>query len=207
MEGLKLAREYNIISVCVRPDDVKLASKMLIDSDVKVTTVIGFPHGAHTTKVKVFESKTAMEDGAVELDMVINIGRLISCDYGYVENDIKAVVNIAHTKNVLVKVILENCYLNDEFIKKGCQLSESAGADFVKTSTGFGTGGASIHDLELMRASCSNKMQIKAAGGVRTLDTVLEMKNVGAVRFGATATKAILEECRIRTATEFYKKP
>jgi deoxyribose-phosphate aldolase len=197
-EGLKLAKAYETVSVCVHPADVTLAVEILAGTEVKVTTVIGFPHGAHTTKVKVYEAEEAMADGAVELDMVINIGRLLSHDYEYVQKEIKALVDVAHAKHALVKVILENCYLDDNLIKKACELSEAAGADFVKTSTGFGTGGATIHDLQIMRAACSPKVQIKAAGGVRTLDAALDVRAAGASRFGATATKTILDECRQR---------
>ncbi|WP_020610712.1 deoxyribose-phosphate aldolase [Sediminispirochaeta bajacaliforniensis] len=197
-EGLKLAKAYETVSVCVHPADVRLAVEILAGTEVKVTTVIGFPHGAHTTKVKLYEAEEAMADGAVELDMVINIGRLLSHDYAYVQEEIKALVAVAHAKHTLVKVILENCYLDDNLIKIACELSEAAGADFVKTSTGFGTGGATIHDLQIMRASCSPKVQIKAAGGVRTLDAALDVRAAGASRFGATATKTILDECRQR---------
>ena len=197
-EGLSLAREYQTVSVCVHPCDVKLATEMLKGSPVLVTTVIGFPHGAHTTATKLFEAEEAIKDGAVELDVVLNIGRLLSKDYGYVKEELMAVVQLAHSKNVLVKVIFENCYLTDELIVMACQISQEAGADFVKTSTGFGTGGATIKDLQLMRKSCSPHVQIKAAGGVRTLDAALEVRSVGANRFGATATKAILEEAKKR---------
>ncbi len=198
LKGLKLAKEYDTITVCVHPSDIVLAKNVLKDSDVMVTTVIGFPHGAHTTAVKKFESEQAIKDGAVELDMVLNIGRLLSHDYQYVQQEIEAIVALAHASDIKVKVILENCYLNDDLIKKACEISEAAGADFVKTSTGFGTGGATIHDLKLMRASCSPKVQVKAAGGVRTLDAALEVRKAGAVRFGATATKAIMDECKLR---------
>jgi len=198
LQGLELAKEYETISVCVHPADVRMSCDVLKGTDVKVTTVIGFPHGAHTTKVKLYESQVAIEDGAVELDMVINIGRMLSGEYDYVRDEIAAIVDLAHQHNVLVKVILENCYLTDELIKKGCELSQAAGADFVKTSTGFGTGGATIHDLELMRSSCSAHVQVKAAGGVRTLDSALQVRKAGASRFGATATKEILDESKKR---------
>ena len=197
-DGLELAKEYQTVSVCVHPCDVALACEILGSTGVKVTTVIGFPHGAHTTATKVFEAKEALADGAVELDMVLNIGRLLSGEYEYVKQEIAEVVAVAHEKGALVKVILENCYLTDEQIVKACQLSEEAGTDFVKTSTGFGTSGATLHDLDLMRKSCSKKIQVKAAGGVRTLDAALDVRRVGAVRFGATATKAILDECKNR---------
>ncbi len=197
-EGLKLAKEYNTATVCVKPCDVSIAKEELTGTDVLVTTVVGFPHGAGKTDVKVFEARQAMEDGAVELDMVLNIGRLLSGDFEYVEKDIRAVVEAAHAKDVLVKVILENVYLTDELKEAACRICERAGADFVKTSTGFAAGGATIEDLKLMRKACSAKVRVKAAGGVRTLDGALAVRSTGAIRFGATATKAILDEARKR---------
>ncbi len=199
-EGCLLAKEYGVASVCVRPCDLKLAKELLAGSGVRVTTVIGFPHGAHTTAVKVFEAKEAIENGAVELDMVLNIGRLLSGQLDYVEQDIREVVKAAHEKGVIVKVILENCYLTDELKKTACEICEKAGADFVKTSTGFGTGGATIEDLKLMRASVSPKVKVKAAGGVRSLDAALAARSVGAERIGATATKTIMDEAIKREA-------
>lgn len=198
-EGCRLAREYDVATVCVKPSDVDLAKRELEGSDVMTTTVIGFPHGAHKTEVKVFEAEAAIKDGAVELDMVLNYGRLLSREFDYVEKDIRAVVEIAHKHHVIVKAILENCYLTDELKEVACRISENAGADFVKTSTGFGSGGATIDDLKLMRKTCSSNVRIKAAGGIRTLDNALAVRSVGTVRFGATATKAILDEAIERT--------
>lgn len=197
-EGCRLAKEYNVATVCVKPSDVVLAKNELEGSEVLTTTVIGFPHGSNKTEVKVYEAEQAIKDGAVELDMVLNIGRMLSKDFDYVEKDIKAVVDIAHKHNAIVKVILENCYLTDELKEDGCRICEKAGADFVKTSTGFGTGGATMEDLKLMRKTCSSKVRVKAAGGVRTLDGALSVRSVGTVRFGATATKVILEEAMLR---------
>lgn len=197
-EGCRLAREYDTASVCVKPCDVKIAKEELQGSDVLVTTVVGFPHGANKTSVKVAEAVEAIDEGAVELDMVLNIGRLLSRQFDYVEADIKAVVDAAHSQGVLVKVILENCYLTDELKEIACRICEKVNADFVKTSTGFGTGGATLQDLELMRRTCSEKVRVKAAGGVRTLDGALEVRSKGAVRFGATATKAIIDEAEQR---------
>lgn len=193
-KGCEIAAKYNTISVCVRPCDIEFACKLLKGTDVRVTTVIGFPHGTNETDVKVYEAKKAIHRGAVELDMVLNIGQLLSGDYDYVLHEIKEIVDVAHKKNVLVKVILENCYLNPELIEKACEIAEEGGADFVKTSTGFGNGGATLEDLTLMRKSVSPRMEVKAAGGVRTLDAALEVRKVGATRFGATATVAIMEE-------------
>jgi deoxyribose-phosphate aldolase len=197
-KGCQLAMNYDVMSVCVRPCDIDFASGLLKKSTVKVTTVIGFPHGANITPTKVYEAEGAIERGAVELDMVLNIGRLLSLDYEYVEKDIKNVTRLAHEKDVLVKVILENCYLTDKLIRKACLIAERANADFVKTSTGFGTGGAEIKDVKLMRDSVSESVKIKAAGGVRTLDRLLEMKYAGASRIGATATREILEDAKKR---------
>jgi deoxyribose-phosphate aldolase len=194
IEGCAIAKKYKVASVCVKPCDIVTAKKELEGTDVLVTTVIGFPHGANTTATKVFEAGEAIKDGAVELDMVLNIGRLLSGNLDYIENDIRAVVNLAHAKNTVVKVILENCYLTDEQKVKACQIAEQAGADFVKTSTGFGTSGATLEDLALMRKTCSSKVRIKAAGGVRTLDSAIDVRKVGTDRFGATATIAIMEE-------------
>ncbi len=194
-KGCEIARKYNVASVCCRPSDVAFAKKLLSGSEVKVGAVVGFPHGSHKTETKVFEAEQAIKDGAEELDMVIHIGKLRSRDFDYVREDIKAVCDVAHRHGVIVKVILENCYLDDELKKIGCKLAEEAGADFVKTSTGFGPGGATIEDLKLMRESVSPKVQVKAAGGVRTLDAALKVREVGATRFGATRTEEIMEEC------------
>jgi len=193
--GLQIAKKYNVATVCCGPSSVRLAKKHLQGSDVKVTTVVGFPHGYNKTETKVFEAQQAIQDGAVELDMVINIGKLLSKDFDYVRNDIKAVVDVAHRHNVLVKVILENYYLTDQLKEIGCKLAEQAGADFVKTSTGFADGGATIEDLKLMRRAVSKKVQVKAAGGVRSLEMALKVRQAGATRFGATRTVEIMEEC------------
>ncbi len=197
-QGCRLAKEYSTASVCVKPCDVEIAKEELEGSDVLVTTVIGFPHGSSKTSVKVQEAIEAINDGAVELDMVLNIGRLLSKQFDYVEKDIKAVVDAAHQRGVIVKVILENCYLSDELKEIACKICEDAGADFVKTSTGFGTGGATLEDLELMRRTCSEKVRVKAAGGVRTLNDALSVRSKGTVRFGATATKVIMDEAKRR---------
>ena len=197
-EGCRLAKEYDCATVCVKPCDVEVAYKILKGTDVKVTTVVGFPHGAHLTDVKVMEAQIAMSQGCTELDMVINIDRMKSGDYDYVEKDITAIVEAAHARGVLVKVIFENYYLTDDEKIRACQMCERAGADWVKTSTGFAAGGATINDLKLMRKTCSPKVQVKAAGGVRTLDGALSVRAVGCTRFGATATKKIIEDARER---------
>lgn len=195
--GCELALQYHVASVCVKPCYVSLAANLLAGSDVAVGTVVGFPHGGHTTATKVAEAGEALANGAVELDMVINIGALRSGHQDYVEQDIRAVVEAARGK-AIVKVILENAYLTDKQKVLGCQLAERAGADFVKTSTGFAPGGATLEDIRLMRASVSPRVQVKAAGGVRTLDALLAVIEAGATRVGATATAAILDEFKKR---------
>lgn len=207
IEGCELAKEYDCATVCVKPCDVETAYGILKGSDVIVTTVVGFPHGANLTEVKVMEAEIAIDQGCKELDMVLNIGRLKSGDYEYVEKDIKAVCDAARRRGVKVKVILENYYLTDEEKIKACKIAERAGAAWVKTSTGYAEGGATIHDLKLMREACSPSVQIKAAGGVRTLDAALAVRAVGGTRFGATATKKILEEARQREAEGTLKLP
>jgi len=192
--GCELANKYHVASVCVKPADVKLAASLLKNSDVKVGTVIGFPHGNSTSVIKAAEARQAMADGAVELDMVINIGAMRSGKYDYVRDDIKAVVDAAKSGKALVKVILENAYLTDAEKVKACQLCEEAGADFVKTSTGFAPSGATLEDIKLMRATVSERVQVKSAGGVRTLEALYAMIDAGVTRSGATTTAAILDE-------------
>lgn len=194
IDGCALAAKYHTASVCVKPCHVRLAAEQLRGTDVLVTTVVGFPHGSNLTAIKVAEAQAAMDDGAVELDMVLNIGALRSGDAGYVEADIRAVCEAAHRRGIKVKVILENAYLTDEQKVIACRLCEAAGADWVKTSTGFAPGGATLEDLRLMRANVSEKVQVKAAGGVRTLDALLAVIDAGVTRCGATATAAILDE-------------
>jgi deoxyribose-phosphate aldolase len=197
-----LGRELGVASCCVRPSDVLMATELLKGSKTVVSTVIGFPHGCTTTEVKVFEARQAIASGAIELDLVLNIARLRSNDLEYVLNDIQAVVAECKIQpGAFVKVILENAYLTDELKRIACQLSEKAGAAFVKTSTGFAvisdtgkSAGATIPDLILMKESVSPTIRVKAAGGVRTLDAMIDVLRAGAVRVGATATKVILEE-------------
>ena len=195
--GCELAKKYQVASVCVKPCDVKLACSVLDGSDVAVGTVVGFPHGSSATEVKVFEARQAIQDGATELDMVLNIGALRSMDFDYVWEDIRAVVEAANGQ-ALVKVILENAYLTNDEKVKACQLVEEAGADFVKTSTGYAPTGATLEDVCLMRSSVSEKVQVKCAGGVRTLDVLLAMIDAGVTRSGATTTAAMLDEFKQR---------
>ena len=199
-EGCRLAAEYDVASVCVRPADVKRAVAILEGSAVKVGTTIGFPHGNHTTETKVFEARRALADGATELDMVLQIGALKSGRDADVQADIAAVVEVAHAAGAIVKVIFENAYLTDDEKIRACRLAGAAGADFVKTSTGFAPGGATHDDLRLMRANTSPHIEVKAAGGVRTLDALLEVMALGTTRIGATATKTIIDDFRARKA-------
>jgi deoxyribose-phosphate aldolase len=199
--GCELAKRYNVASVCVKPYQVPLAAKLLEGTDVAVGTVVGFPHGANATTIKVAEARQAIADGAAELDMVLNIGELRNGNASYVRDDIAAVVEAAEGK-ALVKVILENAYLTDKEKELGCKLVEEAGGDFVKTSTGFAPGGATIEDLRLMRASVVPQVQVKAAGGVRSLDAILEVIDVGVTRVGATATATILDDFRAKESAD-----
>ena len=189
----KEALEYNFASVCVNPTNVELAAKILNGSLVKVCTVIGFPLGANTTKIKVLEAKDAIENGATEVDMVINIGRLKDKDYGYVKKDIEAVVNEVKGK-ALIKVIIETCLLADEEKVIACKLASEAKADFVKTSTGFSKGGATPFDVKLMRETVGENMGVKASGGVRTSEYAKELIKNGANRIGASASIKICTE-------------
>jgi len=194
-EGCKLAEKYHTATVCVKPCHVKLASQILANQDVKVSTVIGFPHGGHLSKIKALEAEQAILDGAKELDMVINIGALKSKRVDFVRDDIRGVVEIAQKHgNILVKVILETYYLTDEEKVTACKLAEKAGADYVKTSTGFAPEGAKVHDIELMYRTVAPRLGVKAAGGIRTLDAALETVRAGATRIGATATEQIMED-------------
>ena len=197
-DNIRLALEYDVASVTMRPADVVRAAAMVRGSDVKVGTVVGFPHGNHLTATKVFETERALEQGAREIDMVILIGALKSGRDGDVEADIRAVVDTSHSGGAIVKVIFENAYLTDDEKIRACRLTEAAGGDFVKTSTGFAPSGATHDDLRLMRANTSPHIQVKAAGGVRTLDALLEVMALGVTRIGATATKTILDDFRAR---------
>ena len=186
------ALKYNFASVCINPGQVAFVASMLKGSKVKVCTVIGFPLGANTTRVKAIEASEAIKDGAEEVDMVINIGRLMDKDYDYVKEDIKAVVEAAKGK-ALTKVIIESCLLTDEEKVTACKLAKEAGADFVKTSTGFSKGGATYEDIKLMRETVGSEMGVKASGGVRSNKDALSMIEAGATRIGASASIAICE--------------
>jgi deoxyribose-phosphate aldolase len=189
----KEAREYGFAAVCVNPYYVKMAKELLEGSKVKVATVIGFPLGANTKEVKAFETRNAIENGADEVDMVINIGAMKSKEYHMVKEDIQAVVEAAKDKAV-VKVIIETCLLTDEEKIKACELSKEAGADFVKTSTGFSTGGAKVEDVKLMKETIGDSLKIKASGGIRDYEKAKAMIDAGASRIGASASVKIVEE-------------
>ncbi|WP_163654334.1 deoxyribose-phosphate aldolase [Listeria sp. PSOL-1] len=187
---IKEAKEYHFCSVCINPTWVALASKELAGTDVEVCTVIGFPLGANTSTVKAFETKDAISNGATEIDMVINVGALKAGDYPFVEEDIRAVVKAA--EGTLVKVIIETCLLTDEEKVIACELAVKAGAHFVKTSTGFSSGGATTEDIALMRKTVGPDIGVKASGGIRSKEDVLKMVDAGATRIGASAGVAII---------------
>ena len=219
-DGCKVAAKYGVASVCIKPYAVKRAAELLKGTGVFVGAVIGFPHGNSATESKRYETELACKDGAVEIDMVVNLGKALGGDWEFVERDVKAVCDEAHKHGAKVKVIFENDYLtkggaglsSDDFKVKLCQLCERAGADWVKTSSGYGFvkqsdgsynyKGATEHDLALMRASVSAKVQVKAAGGVRDLDGLIKVRDLGGSRCGATATAAMMDEYRRRETAE-----
>ena len=203
IEGCEIAKKYNVASVCIKPYAVKMAVEILKGTDVMVGTVIGFPHGSNTVNVKVFETAEAIKDGAVEIDMVVNIGKVLSEDWTYIENEIKQIHATCKKGNAALKVIFENDFLPEDFYKiKLCELCSKLKVDFVKTSTGYGMvkqpdgsynyKGATEHDLKLMRRHTDTSIEVKAAGGVRTLEDTLKVKSWGVTRIGATATEAIV---------------
>lgn len=197
-DGCRLALQYDVASVCIMPYYLRRCAEVLEGSDVKASTTIGFPHGGHTTAVKVAEAEQALRDGGEELDMVVNISKVLSGDWSYVREDIKAVLDVAHGAGKKIKVIFENCYLTDEHKIRLCEICGELGADWVKTSTGYGPGGATNEDLILMRRHSPPWVQVKAAGGVRDLDRLLEVRALGVTRIGATRTTDILDECKRR---------
>ena len=197
-QGCRLAREYDVASVCIKPYAVSLAARMLAGSTVAVGTTIGFPQGGQVPRIKVAEAEQALADGARELDMVVNIGKVLSGDWHYVADDIRGVVAATHRRGALVKVIFENSMLENTHKERLCRICGEVGADFVKTSTGYSASGATDDDLRLMRRCAPPYVQVKAAGGVRTYDRLLAVRGLGVTRVGATATKAILDECQAR---------
>jgi len=198
LQGIAEAIAYDVASVCIMPYKLKDCAQRLAGTNVKPSTTIGFPHGGHTTAVKAAEAKQAMADGGVELDMVVNISRVLSLDWAYVREDIQAVADVAHQAGGKIKVIFENCYLEDRHKIRLCEICGELGVDWVKTSTGFGTGGATDEDLILMRKHSPPHVQVKAAGGIRTLDRALEVRALGVTRFGCTRTAEVLDECKRR---------
>jgi deoxyribose-phosphate aldolase len=196
--GCLLARRYDVASACIKPYYLKRCAGLLAGSSVAASTVIGFPHGGNVTAIKLAEAEQALGDGGAELDMVVNIGRVLSEDWGFVREDIRAVVEVSHQAGAIVKVIFENCYLQNHHKIRLCQISAEVGADFVKTSTGYASGGATLEDLKLMREHSPPHVRVKAAGGIRTLDALLEVRSIGVARSGATRTAEMLDECKRR---------
>jgi deoxyribose-phosphate aldolase len=205
--GCRLAREYDVASVCILPYGLKRGAELLAGSTVVPGTTIGFPHGGHATRVKAFEAERALDDGGRELDMVVNISKVRSGDWGYVREDVRVVLEAVRARGAKLKVIFENCYLDDAQKVRLCEICGELRVDWVKTSTGFGTGGATDEDLILMRKHSPPHVQVKAAGGVRDLDRLLRVRELGCTRSGATRTKEILEEARRRLALMREARP
>lgn len=197
-KGCEIALRYETASVCARPADMPLVKSMLDGSGVRVCTVIGFPHGNHKSEIKLAEAEAALDDGCEELDMVINVGRLIAGDDQYVQDEIANICALAHSREAKVKVIIETCYLDNEQKARVCKLAAAAGADWVKTSTGYGSAGCKLEDVVLMRKSVPADCQVKGSGGIRDLDTVLALRAVGATRCGVSASEKIMEEAQAR---------
>lgn len=198
--GCRLAREYEVASVCILPYAVKRADELLSGSAVQPSTTIGFPHGGQATGVKVAEAEQALADGATELDVVVNISRVKSAGWDYVREDLGAVLQPTRRKRMKLKVIFENCYLSEAEKIRLCEICGELGVDWVKTSTGFGTGGATDEDIILMKTHSPAYVQLKASGGIRDLDRVLRMRELGCTRCGASGTKDILDELKRRLA-------
>ena len=196
--GIALAKAYDVASVCIMPYYLRRCAELLDGSTVMPSTTIGFPHGGHTTAIKQAEAEQAIADGCQELDMVVNISKVLSGDWDYVRCDIQGVIDVAHAAGRKVKVIFENCYLSDAQKVRLCEICSDLNADWVKTSTGYGTGGATHEDLKLMRKHAADHVQVKAAGGVRDLDGLLAVRELGVTRCGASRTQDMLDECRRR---------
>ncbi len=195
-QGIRLALEYDVASVCIMPFYLKRCAELLAGTGVRASTTIGFPHGGHATAIKVAETARALDDGGEELDMVVNVSKVRSGDWDYVRDDVGAVIALVHDRGQKVKVIFENAYLDDSQKIRLCEICGELGADWVKTSTGYARGGATLDDLRLMRRHSPPHVQVKAAGGVRTLDALLEVRALGVTRVGATRTREILEEVK-----------
>ena len=197
-KGCLLARDAGVAAVCVKPCYVSHSTNLMKGSGVAVGTTIGFPHGGNATAIKVREAEQAMDDGAVELDMVVNIGNVLAAQWEHVSEDIRAVLDVAHGRGGILKVIFENCYLSEKHKEQLCSICADLAVDFAKTSTGFGTGGATEEDVKLMRRVLPARVKIKAAGGIRNLDDFLKFRRAGADRIGTSSTQEILAECRRR---------
>ncbi len=196
--GCRLAAAYDVASVCIMPYYLKRCAEILAGTTVKPSTTIGFPHGGHLTAVKVAEARQALDDGGEELDMVVNISQVLSGEWGPVRDDIRAVLQVTRDAGRKLKVIFENCYLKDEHKIRLCEICGELSVDWVKTSTGYGTGGATIEDLTLMRKHSPSHVQVKAAGGVRDLDMLLKVRELGVSRCGASRTREMLDDARRR---------
>jgi deoxyribose-phosphate aldolase len=197
-EGIRLALAYDVASVCILPYYLRRCSELLRGSGVKASTTIGFPHGGQTTPAKLAEVRQSLADGGEELDVVVNISKVLSGDWSYVADELKRLTDALHAAGQKIKVIFENCYLNDAQKIRLCEIATDAGVDWVKTSTGYGTGGATLDDLRLMVEHVGPGVQVKAAGGVRDLDMLLRVRELGVTRCGATRTATMLDECRKR---------
>lgn len=198
--GCRLALEYQVASVCILPYYLPRCAEILKGSVVKASTTIGFPHGGHATSIKLAEARQALADGGQELDMVVNISKVLSGDWDYVRREIQAITKVTHDAGQKVKVIFENCFLTDEHKIRLCEICGELRCDWVKTSTGYGSGGATTEDLKLMRARSPRWVEVKAAGGVRDLDRLLEVRALGVSRCGASRTRDMLDDCRKRLA-------
>lgn len=200
--GITLALAYDVASVCILPYYLARCAERLAHSSVQPSTTIGFPHGGHTSEIKIAEAKRAVADGCQELDMVVNISQVLGGKWAYVRDDIRGVIDVAHQAGRKVKVIFENGYLQDDHKKRLCEICGDLRADWVKTSTGYGTGGATLPDLILMRKYSPAHVQVKAAGGVRDLETLLAVRAIGVTRVGASRTREILDPCREQLGLE-----
>jgi deoxyribose-phosphate aldolase len=201
-QGLREALDYDVASVCIHPHYLRRCAEVLKGSDVRASTTIGFPHGLNMTAIKVSEARQALADGGEELDMVVNISKVLSGAWNEVQADIGAVVEVTHDAGQKIKVIFENCYLNDDQKIRLCEICTELKVDWVKTSTGYGTGGATIPDLKLMCAHTPDSVQVKAAGGIRDLDAQLEVRALGVTRIGCSRTAEMMDECKRRLGME-----
>jgi deoxyribose-phosphate aldolase len=201
-EGCALALEYDVASVCILPHGLRRCAQLLAGSTVQPSTTVGFPHGGHTTRSKLAEAEQALADGGTELDMVVNVGKVLSLDYGYVRAEIAALLQLVRGAGKKLKVIFENCYLEQAHQLQLCEICAELEVDWIKTSTGFGSGGATERDLQLMLDNTPPHVQVKASGGIRTLERVLALRELGVSRIGSSSTRAILDELKARLALE-----